>query len=248
MADQRVATGAQVAVADDRDGTIAYARATVSLALAAFLISCSLPFTQPEPVQPVGITMPKRELPPHDEAKVTRNDEIILLPNADGSVGAVVVRQDGVEIVLDKAYASVVIEGPGQVRQLIRDPGVTKEKFSATLAALPPKPVSFLLYFLQGKDELTAESKKEAENMLAELAKQPAAEISVIGHTDAVGSIQFNDKLSLQRASSARQLLIARGIPPVSISIAGRGERELLVATPDNVDEPRNRRVEINVR
>ena len=113
---------------------------------------------------------------------------------------------------------------------------------------MPPKPVNFLLYFLQGKDELTAESKKEVENMLAELAKRPAAEISVIGHTDAVGSIQFNDKLSLQRASSARQLLIARGIPPVSISIAGRGERELLVATPDNVDEPRNRRVEINVR
>lgn len=246
MVDQRVATGAQVAVADDRDGTIAYARVTGSFALAAFLTSCSLPFPQPEPVQPVGVT-PAQELSPA-EAKVTRNDEIILLPNADGSVGAVVVRQDDVEIVLDKAYASAVIEGPGQVRQLIRDPEVTKEKFSATLAALPPKPVSFLLYFLQGKDELTAESKKEVENMLAELAKRSAAEISVIGHTDAVGSIQFNDKLSLQRASSARQLLIARGIPPVSISIAGRGERELLVATPDNVDEPRNRRVEINVR
>ena len=246
MVDQRLATGAQVAVADDRDGTVAYSGVTVSFALAAFLTSCSLPFPQPEPVQPVGVT-PAQEHPP-EEAKVTRNDEVILLPKADGSVGAVVVRQDGVEIVLDKAYASVVIEGPGQVRQLIRDPGVTKEKFSATLAALPPKPVNFLLYFLQGKDELTAESKKEVENMLAELAKRPAAEISVIGHTDAVGSIQFNDKLSLQRASSARQLLIDRGIPPVSISIAGRGERELLVATPDNVDEPRNRRVEINVR
>lgn len=244
--DQRVATGAQVAVADDRDRTVAHAGVTVSFALAAFLTSCSLPFPQPEPVQPVGVA-PAQELSPA-EAKVTRNDEIILLPNADGSVGAVVVRQDDVEIVLDKAYASAVIEGPGQVRQLIRDPGVTKEKFSATLAALPPKPVSFLLYFLQGKDELTAESKKEVESMLAELAKRPAAEISVIGHTDAVGSIEFNDKLSLQRASSARQLLIARGIPPVSISIAGRGERELLVATSDNVDEPRNRRVEINVR
>ena len=240
--DQRVGTGSQLAVADNRDGTSAFAGVTVSFALAAFLTSCSLPSPQ----------SPKRELPAQEhapeEAKFTRNDEIILLPEADGSVGAVVVRQDGVEIVLDKPYASVVIEGPGQVRQLIRDPGLTKEKFSATLAALPPKPVSFLLYFLQGKDELTAESKKEVENMLTELAKRPAAEISVIGHTDTVGSVEFNDKLSLQRASRARQLLIDRGIPPVSISIAGRGERELLVATPDDTHEPRNRRVEVDVR
>lgn len=179
---------------------------------------------------------------------MTRNDQVILLPNADGSVGAVVVRQDGVEIVLDKAYASAVIEGPGQVRQLIRDPGATKETFATSLAALPPKPASFMLYFLKGKDELTVASAKEVEKVLGELAKRPAAEISVIGHTDTVGSIQFNDKLSLQRAKRVSQLLMARGIPPGNIAIAGRGERELLVATRDKVHEPKNRRVEINVR
>ncbi len=177
-----------------------------------------------------------------------RNDQVILLPEADGSPGAVVVRQEGVEIVLDKAYASAVIEGPGQIRQLIVDPGVVRETFTPTLAALPSKPASFLLYFLKGEDELTAESKTEVEKMLAEMAKRPAAEISVIGHTDTVASIQFNDKLSLQRAKRVRQLFIARGIAPGSISIAGRGERELLIPTRDNVHEPRNRRVEINVR
>ncbi|HKQ24422.1 MAG TPA: OmpA family protein [Burkholderiales bacterium] len=242
MVDQRVATGSQVVVADDRDGTVAYASVTVFLALAVFLISCSLPSPQP----------PKRELPAGEhgagDVKVTRNDEITLLPDADGSVGSLVVRQDGVEIVLDKPYASVIIEGPGQVRQLSRDPELTKAKFSATLAALPPKPASFLLYFLPGKDEFTAESKKEIKNMLAELAKRQAAEISVIGHTDTVGSVQFNDKLSLRRASRARQLLVDRGIPRDSISIAGRGERELLFATKDDVDEPRNRRVEVNIK
>jgi outer membrane protein OmpA-like peptidoglycan-associated protein len=251
MRDQRDVTVAQSIAADDRDRSNACARLTVSLSFAAFLTSCSLLFPQPEPVpkpepvQPVELTPP--ETPPV-EKKITHHDEIILLPNADGSVGAVVVRQDGVEIVLDKAYASAVIEGPGQVRQLIRDPGVTKVTFAATLAALPPKPASFLLYFLKGKDELTAESKKEVEKMLAELTRRRATEISVIGHTDTFGSIQFNDKLSLQRARRVRQLLIARGIPPDSISIAGRGERELLIPTRDKVHEPRNRRVEINVR
>lgn len=256
--DQREVTGAQSVAADDRDGLNACVRVTVSLALAAFLTSCSLLFPQPEPVpkpepvQPVQVTPPKPEPPLPEPAPVekknTRNDQVILLPKADGSVGAVVVRQDGVEIILDKAYASAVIKGHGQVRQFIQDPGVVEETFAATLAALPPKPASFLLYFLKGKDELTAESKKEVEKILAELAKRPAAEISVIGHTDTAGSIQFNDTLSLQRAKRVREVLMARGIAPGSIAIAGRGERELLVATPDKVHEPGNRRVEIDVR
>jgi outer membrane protein OmpA-like peptidoglycan-associated protein len=258
MPDPREVTGAQSVAADDQAGSNACARVTVCLFLAAFLTSCSLLYPQPEtvpkpePVQPVEVTPPKPDPPPQDpppvEKKITRHEEIILLPKADGSVGAVVVRQDGVEIVLDKAYAAAVIEGPGQVRQLIQDPRVAKETFAATLAALPPKPASFLLYCLKGKDELTAASKKEVEKLLAELAGRPAAEISVIGHTDTVGSTRFNDKLSLQRAKRVRQLFMARGIPPDSISIAGRGDRELLIPTRDKVHEPRNRRVEINVR
>jgi len=234
MPDQRAVRDAQFVVVDDRNGSNARGRVTVFLALAALLISCSPLDPRPEPVRL--------------EMEIIRDDQVILLPEADGSPGAVVVRQEGVEIVLDKPYASAVIEGPGQIRQLIVDPGVVRETFTPTLAALPSKPASFLLYFRKGEDELTAESKKEIEKMIAELAKRPAAEISVIGHTDTVGSIQFNDKLSLQRAKRVRQLLIARGVPTEGIAIAGRGERELLVATPDNVDEPRNRRVEINVR
>lgn len=234
MPDQRDVACARFVATDDLGESNACARVAIFLALAAFLVSCS-----PLPPQP---------RPAHLETQITRNDQVILLPAADGAVGAVVVRQDDVEIVLDKAYDSAVIEGPGQVRQLIREPGATKEKFAATLAALPPKPASFLLYFVKGKDELTAESKKALEDMFAELAKRPAAEISVIGHTDTVGSNQFNDKLSLQRAKRVRQLLTARGVPLGSIATAGRGERELLVATRDSVYEPRNRRVEINVR
>jgi outer membrane protein OmpA-like peptidoglycan-associated protein len=45
-----------------------------------------------------------------------------------------------------------------------------------------------------------------------------------------------------------RRALLARGIPAQDVSVVGRGEREPLVATGDNVAEPRNRRVEIYVR
>jgi outer membrane protein OmpA-like peptidoglycan-associated protein len=73
-------------------------------------------------------------------------------------------------------------------------------------------------------------------------------EIVVIGHTDRVGTLEYNDKLSLKRADVVRAALVAAGVPPGQIDIAGRGEREPAVATPDEIAEPRNRRVEIMVR
>jgi len=70
----------------------------------------------------------------------------------------------------------------------------------------------------------------------------------VIGHTDRVGMPQSNDELSRRRAEGIRQLLIESGVPPEKLEVVARGERDPLVPTEDEVDEPRNRRVEINLR
>ncbi|MGH8751809.1 MAG: OmpA family protein, partial [Burkholderiales bacterium] len=84
--------------------------------------------------------------------------------------------------------------------------------------------------------------------VFAEIARRPAPEVVVIGHTDAVGTLEYNDTLSLQRAKKVRDDLVKLGIPTEHIRVAGRGKRELLVPTRDEVSEPRNRRVEISVR
>jgi outer membrane protein OmpA-like peptidoglycan-associated protein len=105
-----------------------------------------------------------------------------------------------------------------------------------------------MLYFLEGRDELTAESRAEMEKVFGELKRRPLPDIVVIGHTDTVGSLAFNDRLSLARAERLRDMLIGLGIPAERIQAAGRGKRELLLHTEDNVSELRNRRVEINVR
>ena len=63
-----------------------------------------------------------------------------------------------------------------------------------------------------------------------------------------MGSDADNDRLSLLRAERVRASLVAQGIAPERIQASGRGEREPIVQTADGVDEPRNRRVEINVR
>jgi outer membrane protein OmpA-like peptidoglycan-associated protein len=120
--------------------------------------------------------------------------------------------------------------------------------FGDTLDALPGSPTSFTLYFLEGKDELTAESQAQLEDVFAELKRRPLPDIVVIGHTDTVGALDFNDHLSRARADRMRDLLVERGLPADRIQAAGRGKRELLIPTDDNVSEPRNRRVEINVR
>jgi outer membrane protein OmpA-like peptidoglycan-associated protein len=173
---------------------------------------------------------------------------VVVLPEPDGKVGMVVVERGGERAVLNQAYAaSRILDGGGPQAQRLQESEVRRD-FGPLLAALPHRPKSFLLYFLEGKDEFTPESVVELEKMLAELRQRGAPDVVVIGHTDRVGNLQSNDRLSLQRAERVRLELVKLGIANARIQTAGRGEREPLVPTDDEVAEPRNRRVEISVR
>ena len=171
---------------------------------------------------------------------------VVVLPSADGHTGAVVVQREGNRTVLDQPYAANRTgreTGPAQLNE--RE---VRSTFGSTLAAIPARPAFFLLYFVAGTDELTDESKTELARMLDELRRRPSPDILVIGHTDRVGNDADNDRLSLQRAERVRESFVAQGIAAERIRAAGRGEREPIMPTADGVDEPRNRRVEINVR
>ncbi len=173
---------------------------------------------------------------------------VVVLPEAGGKVGTVVVNPGQAETRLDTAYAAAQIgQGAPPARSTLSE-GEVGGLFAAALAARPMPPMSFTLYFITGTDEFTPESKRDLDSVFGELKRRPSPEITVIGHTDRIGSDADNDRLSLRRAERVRDDLITLGVPPEVISIAGRGEREPLVPTADNVDEPRNRRVEISVR
>ncbi len=177
------------------------------------------------------------------------NDLVVLLPKANGSVGAVVVRSGGSDaVVLDRPYAAASIVVSGRVESFTYDKDLATQVFTASLTALPVRPSTFLLYFLEGKDELTPESEDEIERIFTEIAARPDPEISVIGHADAVGTAEYNDELSLLRAQRVREDLTSRGIPRQDIEVAGRGKREPVVRTAAGTAEPMNRRVEIIVR
>ena len=178
----------------------------------------------------------------------TQREHVVLIPGPDGRTGAVVIKSATGEAVLDRPYAGADVGSKGTVTVGQGDAGKVRERFGAALDAQPPRPVSFLVYFVTNSDELTPESRQTFEQIKSELVKRPVPDIIVIGHTDRVGTLEFNDKLSLARARAVRAALVAAGIAADRIQEAGRGEREPLVPTADEVEEPKNRRVEINVR
>lgn len=185
------------------------------------------------------------EVPP--KPKVAE-EFVVVLPGPDGRSGTVVIERGGAQQVLNDPYAASRIGVDGQQSAARASEQDVRTAFGATLNALPARPATFLLYFVTGSDELTAESKADLERVLAEIRSRPSPDVVAIGHTDTVGQQELNDRLSLQRAERVRGLLTAIGIPANRIYVAGRGKRELLVPTADNVDQPKNRRVEINVR
>ena len=172
---------------------------------------------------------------------------VVLLPDAQGRDTAVSVRQAEGELLLDKPYAAAQLTSRGPLKASSSAAQVQAE-FGAALAARPLPPVQFTLYFVEGKDEFTDESKRAFDGVFAEIAQRAVPDVLVIGHTDRVGSDAFTDALSRQRAEVVRKALVARGMAADSIVIVGRGKREPIVPTADGAAEARNRRVEILVR
>ena len=170
---------------------------------------------------------------------------VVLLPDDAGHVGRLSLISGDREVVLDEAYTAA---SPGDTAPSAVDQDEVQRRFGAALAAAPEPPASFTLYFEEGTTVLRAESRPEFERMLAEVAAREAPEVQVTGHTDRLGLMRDNDRLSARRAVKVRAALMDLGLTADSILAVGRGEREPLVPQPDETREPRNRRVEVTVR
>jgi outer membrane protein OmpA-like peptidoglycan-associated protein len=178
----------------------------------------------------------------------TTQELIVLLPEEDGTLGSVAIGDGDRSVIIDVPLAAAKIDARGRVQQEAITQAEVNRIFEAALAAQPPKLLSFILYFEEGKAQVTSESQATLEALLAEVARRSAVEVQVTGHTDRVGSVADNDRLSLARAQAVREILAQLGLRSDFIRAVGRGEREPLVSTPDDQPEPRNRRVEVIVR
>jgi len=77
------------------------------------------------------------------------------------------------------------------------------------------------------------------------LNSQPNTEIRIVGHTDSTGSDAINNPLSVNRAASARNYLVSRGVDSRRIQIDGRGSYEPIADNNTESGRARNRRIEI---
>ena len=111
----------------------------------------------------------------------------------------------------------------------------------------PPPPKHFIIFFGFNKCNITA----EADSVLSEAASAAkssgSASVTIVGHTDTVGSTKYNQKLSECRANAAKSNLVGKGVPEGAISASGKGETELMVQTGDGVKEPQNRRATVDL-
>lgn len=119
---------------------------------------------------------------------------------------------------------------------------------ASTPAALPPPLAKeFIVFFGFNKCNITSEADAVLSEAASSAKASGSASISIVGHTDTVGSNAYNQKLSECRADAAKLNLVGKGIPDSAISTSGRGEGDLMIQTGDGVKEPQNRRASVNL-
>jgi outer membrane protein OmpA-like peptidoglycan-associated protein len=172
---------------------------------------------------------------------------VILLPSDDARPAAVAARRSGEVVLLDQPYAAAK-ETPFGVTAYTSDAAEVDSRFGRAVAARPARPTSYTLYFVEGSEELTAESAQVVDTVLTAVTRRPVPDIVVVGHADGQGNDELNDALSLRRAESIRRELLRRGVAAENVQAIGRGKRVPAVPGSEGRAEPRNRRVEIVVR
>ena len=180
----------------------------------------------------------------------TSTTQVVMLPDPDGKVGSLEVSNvKGTQTLnqvwqatesasMDRAPSAPKVLEEKQVRQVFRE----------ALEAAPIPPVSFIIYFKKDSSALSHESLALLTKVIDAIHTRKSTDIIISGYTDAVGPIDYDRRLSLQRAKAVADILVAKGTDRQNIHVSYHGKSNPLVPTPDGVPEPRNRRVEITVR
>lgn len=133
------------------------------------------------------------------------------------------------------------------VRTRALRPGASSQATAMPEAAAPASApaISMQIQFAFGSDQIAESSRRSIDNLAAALSSDElkSKRFTVAGHTDAVGSTDYNMRLSQRRAASVKAYLVNHGVEASRLQTVGKGPTELL-----NPADPRaaeNRRVEI---
>lgn len=144
-----------------------------------------------------------------------------------GTAGAIIGHQ------MDQQAKSLKIEIPGATIERVG------EGIQVTFA-------SGLLYDFDS-DAIRPEAALNLRNLAASLNKYPNTELLIVGHTDALGSTEYNQDLSARRANAASWFLSQQGVGATRMHASGRGELEALVSNGTEAGRQTNRRIEVAI-
>ncbi|HXQ65316.1 MAG TPA: OmpA family protein [Alphaproteobacteria bacterium] len=114
--------------------------------------------------------------------------------------------------------------------------------------AMAPPARDFWVYFDFNRYNVRADAARILDGVLDSIRQLGSPRVMLTGHTDTVGSIPYNQRLSEERARAAKNYLAQHGVPAASITTIGKGKTDLRVQTPDQVREQENRNVHIELQ
>jgi outer membrane protein OmpA-like peptidoglycan-associated protein len=123
-------------------------------------------------------------------------------------------------------------------------------------ASVKPEPVQAEVITLSDADDvlfafnssdLTPSMQSKLDSVMGKLEDPGVASIKVIGHTDSVGSDEYNQELSQKRASSVAEYLLSQGVTPSKVTSEGKGESEPVADNETEEGRAQNRRVELHI-
>lgn len=122
---------------------------------------------------------------------------------------------------------------------------------------MPPKPIVKVLTlnetggsnFAFDSDKLSDKAMRELNNFVGSVqtAKVSPDRISVVGHTDSIGSDNYNQGLSERRATSVANFLTSKGMNRNIMNVSGKGESQPVADNSSKEGRSQNRRVDISV-
>ena len=90
-------------------------------------------------------------------------------------------------------------------------------------------------------------ARENLANLAASLNEHDGTEVLLVGHTDSVGSDDYNQALSERRAQAARSYLVSMGVSPLRVRAVCKGESEPIASNDTEIGRQENRRVEVAI-
>ncbi|HTN67712.1 MAG TPA: OmpA family protein [Burkholderiaceae bacterium] len=120
-------------------------------------------------------------------------------------------------------------------------------------AAAAPAPTSEKVTFAADaffdfdKSVLKADGKAKLDDLTSKLQGMNLEVIIAVGHTDAIGTDAYNQKLSVRRAEAVKAYLVSKGIEANRVYTEGKGKKQPVASNKTAEGRAKNRRVEIEV-